>query len=150
MLTSRGHCLFRLLVISLLFSCVPATGATGSLIGSGDSGSLPRDLTAEGSTDWVYWYNSPPEHKSGGSQFGSLTAINPNGGYQPGRCGDPRTLTWSDGTSTAISATGSAARECALASISTGDSGVRVGRGFHAEAASFVVPAWRSVSGTEF
>jgi hypothetical protein len=37
-----------------------------------------------------------------------------------------------------------------LASISTRDSWVRVGQEFLAEAAPFVVPAWRSVIGTEF
>ena len=114
-MTSKSRFSVCLAVIVWLATGLPAWAASqGSLVGSGDGSSLARDLTAEGSTDWVYWYNSPPEHKSGGgTQFGSLTAINPNGGNQPSRCGgDPRTLTWSDGTTTAISATGSGAGMC--------------------------------------
>ena len=99
-----------MLVVSWAGSVLFAANPAGSLIGSGDSSNLARDLTAEGSLDWVYWHDSPPEHKIGGGQFGSLTAINPNGGNQPGRCSsDARSLTWSDGTATAISASGNGA-----------------------------------------
>lgn len=101
--------LFPLLIGFLACGVSAQTASSaGSLLGSGDSSTLPRDLTVEGSIDWVYWGTNPSEHKSGGgSQFGSPGAINPNGGFQPSACGDPRTLTWTDGTNTAISTTGS-------------------------------------------
>jgi hypothetical protein len=74
----------------------------GSLTGSVTTSSAAVNLTTEGTTDWIHWGDTAVNRKSGvTAQLSSYTVV----GTVPllKYSGDPRPVSWTDGTSTASS-----------------------------------------------
>jgi hypothetical protein len=74
----------------------------GSLTGSATTSSAAVNLTTEGTTDWIHWGDTAVNRKSGvTAQLSSYTVV----GTVPllKYSGDPRPVSWTDGTSTASS-----------------------------------------------
>ncbi len=78
------------------------TGSGGLLSGSGTSSAAAVNLTAEGGLDWVHWGDGSLNRKAGvTAQISSDSVIGT--GNVPTYSNDPRPLSWTDGTPTAIS-----------------------------------------------
>ncbi len=84
----------QLVVYGLLDSLTPPTGA---LAVSATQSSATADLTAVGTSDWARWPGYAKK-ATGGSQISNVT-ISASPGTNSTYTNDPRTLTWSDGTS---------------------------------------------------
>lgn len=91
---------FAVVFVSIIWLvvCVARLRAA-SLSGSVTTSAATIDLTAEGTTDWIQWHGSAgtTQRKSGGGSLISTYSL-VGGGTDTGYSGDPRTLTWSDGT----------------------------------------------------
>src|SRR5262249_43851874 len=76
-------------------------GASGTLVGFGDSSSTAVDLTAEGTRDWVHWGDASPNRKAGDSPL--LSNYTVVAGPADPYSNDLRPMSWSDGPPTASS-----------------------------------------------
>ena len=80
----------------------PLSPGGGSLVGSGNSSQSGANLTLEGTTDWVHWGDNSLNRKSNvGAQLSSYSFL--GSGSSSMYSGDPRPLSWSDGTPTTSS-----------------------------------------------
>jgi hypothetical protein len=78
------------------------TVSGGHLLGAGDSSASAVNLTAEGSLDWEHWGDGALNRKAGvPAQLSNYTVL--GGGTAGAYTNDPRPMSWSDGTPTAIS-----------------------------------------------